>query len=294
MHLSARGWLAGVIAIAVAGTAVAAFAFWGPGHLLAPRLAAKVLAPVHNAREKQCAAPMPDPQASPNLPQPKLIKLPVTVWVNPAVGANLRAAPSVSATSLALLYRGTEGRADQTTKDGSGTAWYRVTSGGRTGWVRGDLLYFEPIIQYKGSKYRLPGWSLIVPNSSLGVAQGQYVQMQSGALNEPYWFLMIQTASDASSLPTPMPYIIGAVYPALYDRTERIKVGKYRATKRVVRGSFDICKFGDNFLEKIAGGWAYVTSVQVVTPNRAYQLLFATDRLDAPIVQKVLDSTIVT
>jgi hypothetical protein len=148
----------------------------------------------------------------------------------------------------------------------------------------------EPIILYDGTPYGFPGWSLIVPRDS-SLAVGFEMRMQSGSLDRPYWEVTVQTASSAAQLPPPVPDLIGAEYPQLYDRSRPVGIGTYTTSARAVRASFDTCKFGGAF-SRFARGWPYVTSVQVVTPRRAYQFLFITEEPDAPIVQQVLDSIV--
>ena len=48
---------------------------------------------------------------------------------------NLRTAPGIGFASLGLIDRGVTLSVAETGKDAGGVIWYRVTSGGKTGWI---------------------------------------------------------------------------------------------------------------------------------------------------------------
>lgn len=231
-----------------------------------------------------CVAPTPvdSPEASPP-PQPTP-PLPRNVRINTARGANVRAEPSLAAVRIGFLPQDTPGRADRASTDSSGAQWYRVTTSGLTGWIRGDLLIDEPAY-YSG----WGAWS-VVAGSRWGYSGGMFVDFQD--LSDPsfWWMLIVRVAPTASSLPPPsLEWGRLVLHPELYERSEPVSVWKYTVTKRVARASFDSCD-PTQLARARNGSWPYVTVVEVVTDVRAYQFLFATPDPDSSVVRKLIDS----
>lgn len=204
--------------------------------------------------------------------------LPKGVRVNTAKGANLRAAPNVTAARVGFLRQLTYGQADQVSADSSGADWYRVTAAGQTGWIRGDLLVDHDVAYYQGSSFGIPGWSLLVPRHNIGWAWGRAAQFSDGG--DLWWDLEVQAAPTTASLPTPI-FPIAANRPDLYERCEPITIWNYSVTKRVFRAKSTI---------EAARGLVYITEVVVVTEVRAYRFWFVTPYPDLLVVGQVLDS----
>lgn len=226
-------------------------------------------------------AASPPPKPTPPLPKP--------VRVNTALGANVRAAPSVTADRIGFLRQFTLGNADEESTDTSGARWYRVTASGVTGWIHGDLLIDEPAVYFPRGT-----WSAVVPkgNSTSWISENAVVHVQDP--DRIYWWLLqVAVTPTAASLPSATEWPIIDLYPNLYERSEPVSVWTYAVRKRVVRASFDIC---NNLTDetKRNGVWTYVTVVEVVTDVRAYQFVFVTPEPDPSVVRQVLDSVTIT
>jgi hypothetical protein len=204
------------------------------------------------------------------------------------MGANLRAAPSTTAARVGFLAQYVLGQADQSATDSSGATWYKITAPEGTGWVRGDLLVDDPVAYYSGATFQMPGWSALISPPYIGQSGtiGKELVLY-GPVLPSWWMLTVRTAPSGASFPPPLGFAVIADHPELYERSEPVNVWTYTVTKREVRASLDICRLPHM---KPFGGWSYNTSVQVVTPTRAYQFIFETLDPDSPIVRRALDS----
>jgi hypothetical protein len=230
------------------------------------------------------------------------LNFPKQIWVNTALGANLRASPNTAAVRVGFAPQFTIGQSDQFSTDSTGTEWFRVTASNATGWVRGDLLVDHPVNYFAGSNYGLPGWSLLVPAPIYYPGQKNELAFpesnRTGEIefHDPdrlyWWRLTVRTAAKAATLPADLGYYIVALHPELYDQNQTVGIGTYSATNWVVRASTDICRVSDIPVKWLWRGfsWPYVTVVEIVTRVRAYQFVFLTPDPDPPVVRQILDS----
>jgi hypothetical protein len=209
------------------------------------------------------------------------------VWVNTALGATVRDAPSTAAARVGFLPQLTTGGADRVSTDSSGAEWYRVTASGVTGWVRGDLLVDQPVAYYDGAHYQIPGWSLLVPQAGFSGPPGEVDFFGGGA---PWWRLTIRTAPTLAGLPTDLGVYVVSLHPEVYERTEPVTIWRYKTTKRVVQASVDICRWFPEIPAYRGNGWQYLTVIEFATRSHAYQFVFQTPDPDEPAVRQILDS----
>jgi uncharacterized protein YgiM (DUF1202 family) len=222
------------------------------------------------------------PSAAGTPPAAVAATLPFAIWVNDPLGVNLRSAASASSTRIATLTQGSQVTADRRTTDASGAAWYHVSSGSQSGWVRSDFMATTPLHAASGA-----GWTLMLP-------QGYAVPTADPSLTtviktgDDLPFLVIQTTTSAT-LTLQLPAGLRPDIAPIADHSSTIQVWSYTVNAQVSRVALDTCKVMSAWARPDQG-WPYMTSVYVHTAGRNYQFTFFSPDPKSALVKQVLDS----
>jgi hypothetical protein len=105
-------------------------------------------------------------------------------------------------------------------------------------------------------------------------------------------FLEITVAAPSSQDPAPVPVELRHDVPWVQDHVATVSVWDYSPAMTVSRAAIDTCLVPDA-KTRVDGGWAWVSSLSVLTPTRRCSFLFITDRPVDPVIAQVLASTYV-
>lgn len=236
-----------------------------------------------HASPTSCPASLPQPSGPGSAPATATPAFPFSVWVNDPLGVNLRSSASSSGTRLATMNQGTQATADRRAADTSGNAWYHVTLGTLSGWVRSDFVTTTPLHAASG-----PGWSLMLPQGYLQQPTTDASLINVTKTGDDLPFLIVQSTT-ASTLTVQLPGVLRAEIAPVADHASTIQVWNYTVTRQVSRVALDSCKIMSAWARADAG-WPYETSVYVQTKGRSYEFTFFSPDPNSALVTQVLNS----
>ncbi len=225
------------------------------------------------------------------LPQPlPTTPAPTAVWVNAPLGVNVRAAPDVNSQRLTGLAQGTRATVLGQRIGADGALWYDVQPPGQSaGWVNGRYVVTTPIHTATTDE----GWSVMLPDgytlTRTGPGAGEVRNDQVSAVP----FLEITVSAPSSQDAAPVPVELRHDVAWVQDHVATVSVWDYTPALTVSRAAIDTCLV-PNAAARADGGWAWVSSLSVLTPTRRSSFLFISDRPVDPVITQVLASTYVS
>jgi hypothetical protein len=272
------------------------FALIGPMTHLFPGWAAT---PVPDAVATAQPTPRPTASATPascyvhdgpaaTLPQPlPAVPAPTAIWVNAPLGVNVRAAPDVNSQRLTGLAQGTRASVLGQRIGVDGALWYDVQPPGQpAGWVNGNYVVTTSIHTATTGE----GWSLMLPDDYTLTRTGPGAAEGRNTTASAVPFLEVAAAApDALDSAAPGPVELRHDVAWVQDHVTSASVWNYTPAVTVSRAAIDTCLVPDA-AARHDGGWAWVSSLSVLTSNHRYFFLFISDRPADPLITQILAS----